>query len=64
MNVNKKLAFRVKPMIRDTVSYIHETLKLGGKVLVEGANGVLLDIDCGNYTRYGETRYLPLRHEL
>jgi adenylosuccinate synthase len=40
---------RVLPMIIDTVSYMHQAVKNGDKVLLEGANAVLLDIDFGTY---------------
>ena len=44
----KTLAERLKPMVTDTVPYIHE--RLGNKkLLVEGANATMLDIDFGTY---------------
>lgn len=38
-----------KRMVHDTVSYINKCLKDGKKVLAEGANAVMLDIDFGTY---------------
>lgn len=35
--------------MRETVQYLHQALKDGKKVLVEGANAAMLDIDFGTY---------------
>lgn len=37
----------IRPLVRDTVTYLHEQIKAGRKVLVEGANAAMLDIDFG-----------------
>ncbi|ETO17364.1 hypothetical protein RFI_19957, partial [Reticulomyxa filosa] len=37
------------PMIDDTILYVNESLKDGKRVLLEGANAALLDIDFGTY---------------
>ncbi len=42
-------AARLKPFIQDTSVYLHEALKAGKRVLCEGAQGTLLDIDHGSY---------------
>jgi adenylosuccinate synthase len=42
-------ANRLKPYIRDTGVMVYESLKKGEKVLFEGAQGSLLDIDLGTY---------------
>jgi adenylosuccinate synthase len=42
-------ARRLKPYIRDTGVMVYESLKRGEKVLFEGAQGSLLDIDLGTY---------------
>jgi adenylosuccinate synthase len=42
-------AERLKPYIRDTGVMIYESLKQGEKVLFEGAQGSLLDVDLGTY---------------
>ncbi|KAF8329047.1 AMPSase 1 [Amanita rubescens] len=45
----KILALRLKPHIIDSVSYIHSAISSGKRILVEGANALLLDIDFGTY---------------
>jgi len=37
------------PMITDTVDFIHTALAAGKRILAEGANALLLDIDFGTY---------------
>jgi len=41
----------LRPMVRDTVSYLHKVLNAspGKLVVVEGAQGTMLDIDFGEY---------------
>jgi len=45
------LAFaeRLRPHIVDGPTYIHQALKSGKRVLVEGANALMLDLDYGTY---------------
>ena len=38
---------QVRPMVRDTVCYLHHAIQEGKKVIVEGANATMLDIDFG-----------------
>lgn len=45
----KEIAVKVRPMMIDSAYFLHQALKSGEKILVEGANGVLLDIDHGTY---------------
>lgn len=45
----KELAERLKPYVIDSLVYIHNALSEGKKVLVEGANALMLDIDFGTY---------------
>lgn len=45
----KKFAEKVRPYVFDTVSYLDKALKNGKKVLVEGANAAMLDIDFGKF---------------
>lgn len=40
---------RLRPMIADVPSALHNTFKAGGNLLFEGAQGALLDIDHGTY---------------
>lgn len=42
-------AKRLKPYIMDTGVMVHDALKKGQKVLFEGAQGSLLDVDLGTY---------------
>ncbi|KAJ8924320.1 hypothetical protein NQ315_007113 [Exocentrus adspersus] len=42
-------AEKVRPYVRDTVSYLDKAIKEGKKILVEGANAAMLDIDFGTY---------------
>jgi adenylosuccinate synthase len=42
-------AERVLPYVVDGVSYIHEQLEAGKRVLIEGAQGTLLDLGYGTY---------------
>lgn len=43
------LAERLKPFVVDSVAYIHDALAAQKKILVEGANALMLDIDFGTY---------------
>ncbi|KII88327.1 hypothetical protein PLICRDRAFT_175926 [Plicaturopsis crispa FD-325 SS-3] len=45
----KVLAERLRPYVIDSVVYIHQALASGKKVLVEGANALMLDLDFGTY---------------
>jgi adenylosuccinate synthase len=40
---------RIKPLIVDTVHYLSQAIKTGKRVMVEGANATMLDIDFGTY---------------
>jgi adenylosuccinate synthase len=39
----------LKPFVIDNISYVHKSLDEGKRVLVEGANALMLDIDFGTY---------------
>ena len=43
----KTFAERIRPMVTETISYIHDKVAEGKTVLVEGANASMLDIDFG-----------------
>lgn len=45
----KSFAQRVKPFVADTSVIVYEALRKGEKVLLEGAQGTLLDLDYGTY---------------
>jgi adenylosuccinate synthase len=40
---------KVKPMVRETVSYMHSKVKDRNTILVEGAQSTILDIDFGKF---------------
>lgn len=42
-------ARRLRPFLRDTSQYINDRLRGGARVLCEGAQGTMLDIDHGDY---------------
>jgi adenylosuccinate synthase len=41
--------FREQNLVIDSVDYIHQSLAQGKKILIEGANATMLDIDFGTY---------------
>ncbi|XP_045776285.1 adenylosuccinate synthetase [Maniola jurtina] len=45
----REYAEKIRPLVRDTVAYLHSEIEHGKKVLVEGANAAMLDIDFGTY---------------
>lgn len=45
----KAYAVRIKPFIADTGVLVHEAVKAGKKILLEGAQGTMLDVDYGTY---------------
>ena len=45
----RELAERVRPLVVESVSYLHNRLAEGKRILVEGANAAMLDIDFGTY---------------
>ena len=40
---------RLVPLVRDSVAFLHDALDAGKKILLEGAQGTLLDLDLGTY---------------
>jgi len=40
---------QLKPYICDTVAYLHESLKANKRIIFEGAQGTILDVDHGTY---------------
>jgi len=42
-------AYRLRPFIKDTSLYLYQQVQAGAKVICEGAQGALLDIDHGSY---------------
>ncbi|QRV89500.1 adenylosuccinate synthase [Ceratobasidium sp. AG-Ba] len=45
----KEFAERLRPYVIDTLTYIHKAIDQKKRVLVEGANALMLDIDFGTY---------------
>ncbi|KAJ1965531.1 Adenylosuccinate synthase [Dipsacomyces acuminosporus] len=45
----RQLAERLRPFVIDSVEFLHNALKAQKKVLVEGANALMLDLDFGTY---------------
>lgn len=45
----QELAERLKPFVIDSVSYIYKALAEKKRILVEGANALMLDLDFGTY---------------
>lgn len=55
VNINEELerykifAQKLKPLVVETVYYLNNEVKKGKRILVEGANAAMLDIDFGTY---------------
>lgn len=47
----KKYAERMRPLVTNSIAYIHKCLHSNKKVLVEGANAAMLDIDFGEWVQ-------------
>jgi adenylosuccinate synthase len=43
------LAARLRPYVLDSLTYIHSALASHKRILVEGANALMLDLDFGTY---------------
>ena len=39
-------------MVKDTVVVLHESLRSGKKILIEGANATMLDLDFGKNPKF------------
>lgn len=48
LQMYEQYAELLRPMVKETVSYLNKAIKQGKKILVEGANAAMLDIDFGN----------------
>lgn len=49
INRYREFADRLRPYVRETVSFLHNSLQQNKSVLIEGANAGMLDIDFGTY---------------
>ncbi|XP_040568773.1 adenylosuccinate synthetase [Lepeophtheirus salmonis] len=45
----KEFAKKIRPLAVESVSFLHKMVKDGKKILIEGANASMLDIDFGTY---------------
>ena len=45
----KQYAEKIRPYVCDTVSFMHDALEKKKRILIEGANAMMLDIDFGTY---------------
>jgi adenylosuccinate synthase len=45
----ERLAVRIRPMVCDTAKLLHDAIAGGKRVMFEGAQGIMLDIDHGTY---------------
>lgn len=45
----KELREKIKPFVVDSVEFMHDAIKANKKILIEGANALMLDIDFGTY---------------
>jgi len=45
----QEIADRIQPMVRDTASLLNRCVRSGKRILLEGAQGTMLDIDHGTY---------------
>jgi len=45
----RSYAERMRPLVTNTLAYMHQSLRDGKNILVEGANAAMLDIDFGTY---------------
>ena len=55
----KALAKKIAPFVRDVSNLLYEEIQAGKKILYEGAQGVLLDIDYGTYPFVTSSHTLP-----
>jgi adenylosuccinate synthase len=49
VNSNNGFSSQLKPLVKDTSFVINEAIRQGKNILIEGAQGTLLDIDHGTY---------------
>ena len=45
----KQYADRLRPFVTDTIEYVNSAYESGKRVLIEGANATMLDLDFGTY---------------
>ncbi|KAK9476613.1 Adenylosuccinate synthetase [Lipomyces japonicus] len=45
----KELADKIRPYVIDAISFVHDSLDSNKRILIEGANALMLDLDFGTY---------------
>ncbi|NWF83309.1 MAG: adenylosuccinate synthase [Bryobacteraceae bacterium] len=45
----RRMAERIRPLVCDTAQFLNDSIKAGKRILFEGAQGTMLDIDHGTY---------------
>ena len=60
----REIGKKLKPFIRDVSQILHDELRHGKKVLYEGAQGVMLDVDYGTYPYVTSSHTLPSQSAL
>lgn len=55
----RAIAEKLKPFVRDTAAWLAEAIAAKKKILYEGAQGVLLDVDYGTYPYVTSSHTLP-----
>jgi adenylosuccinate synthase len=64
MEKYREIARRIKPFVRDVSAVLHDEIAAGKRVLYEGAQGVLLDMDYGTYPFVTSSHTLPSQSAL
>jgi adenylosuccinate synthase len=60
----QEVARRLRPYVKDVSQVLHDELDTGRKILYEGAQGVLLDVDYGTYPYVTSSHTLPSQSAL
>lgn len=60
----RDLAKRLQPFVKDVAAILHDETAAGKKILFEGAQGVLLDVDYGTYPYVTSSHTLPSQSAL
>lgn len=55
----REIAKQLKPYVKDVSAYLSDEINKGSKILFEGAQGVLLDVDYGTYPYVTSSHTLP-----
>lgn len=55
----RELAVRLRPFVKDVSAILHDETVAGKKILFEGAQGILLDVDYGTYPFVTSSHTMP-----